>query len=381
VTKPRVCYVLTSPFAVNGFMLTHLKVLSESFSITLVVNAKEYPLSPSIDPRVCIMHYDIARKISLSQDIKTLFWLWKFFLKERFDLVHSITPKAGILAMTAAWGASISVRIHTFTGQVWATKTGVGRSLLRFIDQLISVFATRIHADSESQLVFLEQERVTSRCKAVVIGPGSISGVDLARFNPHADVRSRVRQELGIPEECVVFIFLGRINRDKGVVELAQAFRRLVQDNMHSVLMIAGPDEEGLVPELQSLLSEVMNNVVLLPQVVSAEDHLAAADVLVMPSYREGFGAVVLEAAAVGLPAIGSRIYGLTDAIIESETGVLTPVGDVDALYRAMKLLLDSKETRQLMGDTAMRRVNDFFSAEAISSAWDDEYKLQLSCK
>lgn len=377
--KPTICFVLTSPFAVNGFMLTHLKVLSDFFSITLVVNTHEYPLSSVLEPRVRILHCDIARNISLWKDVKALFWLTRLFWRARFDLVHSITPKAGLLAMSAAWAASVPVRIHTFTGQVWATKKGVRRGFLKRIDQFISALASRVHADSQSQLDFLVQEQVFSGVKAAVIGPGSISGVDLERFKTRSDTRAMLRQQLGISVDAVVFICLGRITRDKGVVELATAFRRLACEAADAVLMIAGPDEGRMESELESLLHGVMNQVILIPRVVNAEDHLAAADVLVIPSYREGFGTVVLEAAAVGLPTIGSRIYGLTDAIIDNETGLLTAVRDVDELYNAMKLLLSSKVQRQRMGAAAMKRVNDLFSAQAISLAWYEEYQLQLN--
>jgi lipopolysaccharide/colanic/teichoic acid biosynthesis glycosyltransferase len=379
VTNPRICYVLTSPFAVNGFMLTHLRVLSDYFSITLVVNTKEYPLSSAIDSRVRVKHCDIKRKISPWNDIKALFWLLIFFSREHFDLVHSITPKAGMLAMSAAWVTCVPARIHTFTGQVWSTKEGIARSFLRLIDQFISCLATRIHVDSQSQLHFLEQERVISGSKSAVIGPGSISGVDIERFKPCSEMRSMLRQQLGIAEDSIVFISLGRITRDKGVIELATAFSRLTHSNTNVVLMIAGPDEGGLMPELQSLLKDVMSQVVLLPRVVKAENFLASADVLVLPSYREGFGTVVLEAAAVGLPTIGTRIYGLTDAIIENKTGILTPVRDVDALYSAMKLLVDSEDKCHAMGQAAKQRTNELFSAEAISNAWYEEYRLQLN--
>lgn len=362
-------------------MLTHFKVLANHFSITLVVNTLEYPLSQAIDPRIRIVHCDIARAISPWRDIKALWWLAHLFRRDSFDLVHSITPKAGLLAMIAAWLVGIPTRIHTFTGQVWACRKGLSRSFLKLMDRLIVYFATRVLTDSHSQLEFLEQEGVLAKGKAGVAGPGSISGVDVVRFRPDAKARASLRVELGIPKDAVVFIGLGRINRDKGVLELAQAFRMVAIQWGRAFLVVAGPDEGGIVPEIREVLAGVAAQVVLVPQVVCAERYLAASDVLVIPSYREGFGTVVLEAAATGLPAVASRIYGLTDAVVEGSTGLLVPVRDVAALAEAMCSLLASEETRRALGGRARQRVNECYSAEAISMAWLEEYRLQLNVR
>lgn len=375
----RVCFVLTSPFAVNGFLLNHFRVLADYYAITLLVNTLEYPLSAKLDSRVQIVHLAIERKISPLRDLKVFWWLWKYFSSEKFELVHSMTPKAGLLAMLAAKLARTPCRMHTFTGQVWATRTGLWRYFLKYFDKVIVFAANHVFTDSHSQSDFLETEGVVKRGGARVAGPGSISGVDSRRFSPDDEVRTNLRQELGIPLEAMVFISLGRITLEKGVLDLVRAFVPLVNLYQDAYLIVAGPDEGQLAEHIREEVGGCLARLMLAPRVVASERYLAAADVLVLPSYREGFGTVVLEAAAVGLPAIASRIYGLTDAVQDQVTGLLFPVGDISALSSAMEIMLVDAQRRLEMGSAARQRVLKEFSADAVSEAWLAEYRVLLA--
>ena len=375
----RVCFVLTSPFAVNGFLLNHFRVLADYYAITLLVNTLEYPLSAKLDSRVQIVHLAIERKISPLRDLKVFWWLWKYFSSEKFELVHSMTPKAGLLAMLAAKLARTPCRMHTFTGQVWATRTGLWRYFLKYFDKVIVFAANHVFTDSYSQSNFLETEGVVKRGGARVAGPGSISGVDSCRFSPDEKVRINLRHELGIPLEAIVFILLGRITLEKGVLDLVRAFLPLANLYQDAYLIVAGPDEGQLAEHIREEVGGCLARLMLAPRVVASERYLAAADVLVLPSYREGFGTVVLEAAAVGLPAIASRIYGLTDAVQDQVTGLLFPVGDISALSSAMEIMLVDAQRRLEMGSAARQRVLKEFSADAVSEAWLAEYRVLLA--
>jgi glycosyltransferase involved in cell wall biosynthesis len=374
----RVCFVLTSPFAVNGFLLNHFRVLADHYAITLLVNTLEYPLSSKLDSRVRVVHLAIERQISPVQDLKVFFWLWKFFRTGKFDLVHSLTPKAGLLAMLAARFSGVKCRIHTFTGQVWATRRGFARFVLKSFDRAIVFAAARVLTDSFSQSRFLEREKLVRKGEAGVAGSGSISGVDPLRFMPNDESRRKLRAELAIPGDALVFISLGRINREKGVIDLVRAFATLVVRHPAAWLLVAGPDEGQLAECILAEAGAGLDRLVLVPRVVPAEDYLAAADVLVVPSYREGFGTVVLEAAAVGLPTIASRIYGLTDAVLDQTTGLLFPVGDIPALCSAMETMLRDDNCRLAMGNAARQRALSEFSADAVSAAWLQEYRALL---
>lgn len=373
------CFVLTSSFAVNGFLLNHFRVLADHYSITLLVNTFDYPLSDKLDPRVRVAHLAIERQISVAKDLGVLWRLWRFFSLEKFDLVHSMTPKAGLLAMLAAGLAGIPHRIHTFTGQVWANRCGVGRYFLKYLDKVIVFSANRILTDSQSQSDFLEAEGVVKAGGVGVLGPGSISGVDPSRFSPDGAIRKQLRDELDIPSDAVVFISLGRINLEKGILDFVRAFVALKLRYPTAWVIVAGPDEGNLSGRILEEMGNGSSRFKLIPRVVSAENYLAAADVLVLPSYREGFGTVVLEAAAVGLPTIASRIYGLTDAVQDQRTGLLFPVGDVSALCASMEALLVDAPRRIEMGRAARQRALAEFSADAVSEAWLAEYRVLLA--
>lgn len=369
------CVVLTSPLVLNAFLLNHLRSLADDWTVTVCVNTEEYPVSSLLDPRVELLHLPIARNINLYRDTLALVWLIRLFLRRRFVAVHSVTPKGGLLAMLAARLASIPHRTHTFTGQIWANRGGLARLLLKSMDRVTALCATAVHADSCSQARFLEREGVCANGSVQVFGAGSISGVDLARFSCLAGRRETMRSTLEIPADATVFVFLGRHNVEKGVLVLAEAFAQLRDDHPEAWMLFVGPDEGGLAARLLSVCGDRGRWLGLTDK---PEACLDAADVLCLPSYREGFGTVVIEAAAMGLPAIVSDIYGLTDAVVDQETGLLCPVGDARALAAAMRRFMD-RDLRLRFGEAARQRAHESFSAESSTASWRGYYARILT--
>ncbi|TRZ97097.1 MAG: glycosyltransferase [Rhodocyclaceae bacterium] len=369
-----VCFVLASPLSVNAFLQSHLHALADRYHVSLCVNTENSGVQLRIDPRVEVLHLDIRRPISPLRDLFALLALWRLFRRRRFDLVHSLTPKAGLLAMVAACVARVPNRVHIFTGQVWVTRSGVSRSLFRQIDRLIARCATVVMADSDSQRRFLEAEGVVNQGITRVAGHGSVCGVDSQRFRPDPQLRAEVRAALGVPPEACVFLFLGRINRDKGVLDLATAFAELGRSRPDAWLWMVGPDEECLRSEMACILGPSAARVCWVGSTTEPERYFSAADVLTLPSYREGFGAVVIEAAAAGIPAIASRIYGLIDAVEEGLTGLLFPAGDAAGLGAMMKILLDQPGMRGELGARARERALRDFSPASLGQAWCDLY-------
>jgi glycosyltransferase involved in cell wall biosynthesis len=366
-TMSKICFVLTSPFALNAFLRPHLELLSSSHDITVCTKVDKSDVAPSLPEGVRLVSLQINRNISLWQDIKTLLRLVSFFRHEQFDLVYSLTPKGGLLAMLAGWLVAVPHRIHYFTGQVWATKRGIGRWFLKTLDRLLVECATSLLADSASQRQYLIDEGVVDSDKIKVLLNGSIAGVDVDRFRPDEDSRRRIRSQFGIgPDECCL-LYVGRLKRDKGVPDLVDAFCKLSSrfPNLH--LLLIGPDEENL-----EAICRDIPNVHRVGYTPSVEAYMAAADIFCLPSYREGFGLVLIEAGAAGLPVVASRIYGITDAVVDGETGLLHRPGDVDDLVRTLGLLLQDLSLRRSMGEEGRQRVCKFFAQQQVTAAMQD---------
>jgi glycosyltransferase involved in cell wall biosynthesis len=318
----------------------------------------------------------IERRISPLRDLWALLCLMRHFKRHRFDVVHSVTPKAGLLSMAAAWLVRVPVRIHTFTGQVWATRRGAMRIILRAMDQLIAGCATHVLVDGRSQREFLIENGVVSAAKSTVLANTSHCSVDPKRFRPDRAARGRVRTALGVPEDAVLFLYLGRLSRDKGVLDLAAAFVPLAARNLSACLLVVGPDEDGLQRPMEELLSRFAQRVHWVGYTLNPEAYMAAADVLCLPSYREGFGQVLIEASAAGIPVIATRIYGVIDAVVEGETGLLYPPGDVATLREHMEALASAPGLRQRFGDAGRVRALRDFAQERVTSALIEYYSL-----
>ncbi len=375
--KPaRLCFVVSSPLTARAFLSGHIAALGERYAVDLAVDATDDSGLGDIPSHARVVPLPIRRDVAPHADLRALVRLYLLFRRERYAAVSSVTPKAGMLAMLAAALAKVPLRIHVFTGQVWVTRLGWKRRLLKLADRIMARQATHVLADSPSQRDFLVAEGVAAAHKIRVLGDGSICGADGERFRPDAGRRTAVRSAHGIPEEAVVFLFLGRLNRDKGVLDLADAFAAL--GDPAAWLLVVGPDEAALRREMERRLGATLARTRFVGYTERPEDFMAAADVFCLPSYREGFGMVIIEAAAAGIPAIGSRIYGITDAIEENVTGLLHPPGDVTGLAELMALLAGDVARRRTMGEAARERALRLFSREAVTQAWVGFYRQLL---
>ena len=350
-------------------MREHIEKLSEYYDVTLLCSGNGEELQDMLNERVVFQSIAIERKISLVADVLALLALLRVFHQEKFDCVHSLMPKAGLLAMLAAWLVRIPVRIHIFTGQVWFAKTGLIRAMLKYMDRVIAACATHLMADSPSQRDFLVAEKVVPPAKITVLGRGSISGVDIGRFKFDAQARASVRSELGIAPDAVVFLFLARLTRVKGILNLTRAFAGIEAVMPHAQLLIVGPDEEHLMPMLEQEWAACAQKIHCVSYTQQPERYMSAADVFCLPSYLEGFSSATIQAAGVGLPAIVSHIYGLTDAVKGGVTGIFHATGDIDQMQKAMLLLYNDEHLRRQMGEAAQRRAYQDFSQEVIVEA------------
>ena len=374
--KKKVCFVVSSPFTAKAFLLKHFEYLSEDFDIYLVANfeIERTNYFKDIKDIKDIKNIKIHRSISFYKDIKALISLVAYFRKMNFDVVHTVTPKAGLLGVFASRLAGIKKRIHIFTGQVWHTKTGLFKKMLMLLDRFIVWNATSILVDGESQRQFLIKNKIVKDISSFVLGTGSISGVDTNRFVPNESVKLEVRKELGIKKNEVVYMFLGRMNIDKGINELADAFNKLQKKYSNIRLLLVGGDEQNMTAMINEKVENI-ESVVFYGVTPFPERLLQVCDVFCLPSYREGFGTSIIEASLLEKPVICSDTYGLMETIIENQTGLRHKVADVNSLFLQMEKLINNKELREKLGKGGRTYVLENFSAEIISKKWVDFYK------
>ncbi|MDO9214674.1 MAG: glycosyltransferase [Methylococcales bacterium] len=366
--KIKVVRVVTASYVVPWHLGNTLKRIGSDFEVCVV--GQGVSIYQDTYPDVKWVDIDLHRKINPLADLVSLYKLCRFFIRYQPDIVHSIMPKAGLLTALAGFICRVPIRLHTFTGQVWATKQSKAWRFLYAIDQLIIQLNTVCLTDSPSQSQFLYDNQLAVHGKALpVLGNGSLSGVDLTRFDlsKMEQAAQELADSLGITKQHFVFAFIARKSRDKGALDVITAFAKVTTHYPHSRLLFIGPDEsEGQLEQIKIDTPVLFNNVLSLDKVDNHELFLAITDVLCLPSYREGFGTIVIDAAALGVPTIGSHIVGLVDAVDDNVTGILFPAGDIDQLTTAMLSFLENPSQLTTMGSAAQQRVEQYFSADKL---------------
>lgn len=368
--RKKICFVFARPGVANGFLREPIKKLATKFDVYLASNFEDKPFEFDL-PIKGYMDFPIQRKPTICNEIKTLRLLYKYFKKEKFFAVHSQAINASLLNSIAGWMARVPHRIRIFTGQVWYTMTGARRWFYRMLDKLTIRLNTELLVDGCPQRKYLIEEKILKEGQAEVLAKGSISGVDINRFNPSDIDREKERHDLDLRPNHVVFTFMGRLKRDKGIYEILEAFNNLCKEKTNAYLLIFGNDEEKVMDHI----SEYNNikdgiNFCYYGLTRKPEKSLQAADIFLLPSYREGFGVSAIEAACLGLPVICSDTYGMGETMIDDVTGLRCKVGDVDSLYQSMLRLYEDEQLRKRMGQLGRERILRDFSSEYVSGEW-----------
>lgn len=341
MAKQKIIRACTVPQSL-GFVTGMLPDLQKKYEVVLLSSSGlEWEEVRRLHPDVKCIEVDMERHISPIKDIKSLWQLWRTFCKEKPKMVHSMTPKAGLLCMLAARMAGVPVRVHTFTGLVFPTSVGLKKKILMATDWLTCACATHIIPEGEGVKNDLLNNGITKK-PIKVLGYGNCRGIDLERFDKTPEVMEQAGK-LRKKSVCT-FIVVGRIVGDKGINELVEAFVKLNKENSATRLILVGCYEDKLDP-LKSETLNLIKNCSAIEAVGQQNDvrpWFAAADVAVLASYREGFPNVVIEAGAMGLPQIVTDINGAREIIIEGENGTIIPSKSADALYNAMKHMLDT---------------------------------------
>ena len=384
-----------------------LKELSEKYEVVAVSSPGEDLEIVKNREGVRAVEVPMERHISLFKDLKSLLELIKVFSKEKPYMVHSMTPKAGLLCMMAAWMARVPVRIHTFTGLIWPTSTGLKRQILMLTDRITCACASHVIPESLGVLNDLKNHGITQK-PLKVLGYGNVKGVDLSfwrRTNPEC----KIDNDAASVDDPFTLLFVGRIVGDKGINELVAAFSKLIErkkakgEGRNIRLVLVGWIEDHLdpvTPETRQLIDSMPEIEAVGPKPVSALlDYYAAADCFVFPSYREGFPNTVLEAGAMELASIVTDINGSREIICKTENlstsnnkyqilnnkldirenGVVIPSKDVDALYEAMLWMMEHDEERETMGKRAREIVSERWEQGFVREKLYEFYREVLS--
>lgn len=345
--------IRTSTVAMSlDFLLKgQLAFLNEHFEVIAVSGDDEHLKTVAEREQVRTVPLQMQRNISPLKDLLSLWKLYLLFKKEKPQIVHSITPKAGLLSMVAAKMAGVPIRIHTFTGLIFPSKTGFLQKILIQMDRVLCACATHIYPEGEGVKQDLIRYKITSK-PLKVIANGNVNGIDTNYFSKEEvslQQQQVLRSELGIAENDFVFIFVGRLVGDKGINELISAFSQLPTPN--SRLLLVGPLESDLDPLKAETLQEIQNNknIISVGFQSDVRSYYSISDCFVFPSYREGFPNVVLQAGAMGLPSIVTDINGCNEIIVDKENGIIIPAKNSNSLLEAMnKIMRDSQFYLQL---------------------------------
>lgn len=348
----------TIPQSLNGLLKGQLRFMNNYFDVHAISSGGGSLEKFSIDEGIKVLPVLMTRTISPIKDLTALFNLYILFKREKPFIVHTHTPKAGTLGMIAAFLARVPHRLHTVAGLPLIVVKGKKRKLLDFVEKITYSCATKIYPNSLGLYNIILANNYTSKNKMKVIGNGSSNGIDIKYFDPKSVIpeqRFELKNELKITHDDFVFIFVGRLVKDKGIQELVEAFLKLNTIYNKSKLLLVGQFEKNLDPLDEKIEYEIINNNSIL-HVGYRQDvrpYLAISNVLTFPSYREGFPNVVMQAGAMGLPSIVTNINGCNEIIKDGINGYIIPVANIERLFEKMKLLFSNREITQQLASTA----------------------------
>jgi len=374
--KVKVIRTSTIPISLNKLLKGQLKFLSKEFEV-IGLSSSGTDLDEVKDREgVKTIAVEMQRGMSPFKDIVSLVKLYLVFKKEKPQIVHSITPKAGLLCMLAAKFAGVPIRMHMFTGLLFPTMKGFSQKIFIKMDQLLCWAATNIYPEGNGVKQDLINYNITSK-PLKVLANGNVNGIDLDFFSPKQiseDQKYQLRNELNFDPQDFVFVFVGRLVGDKGINELVDAFKSF--DNSNVKLLLVGPLELKQDPIKEATIKEITNNknIISVGSKSDVRPYLAISDVLVFPSYREGFPNVVLQAGAMELPCIVTNISGCNEIIEEGKNGIIIPPKNKLAIANAMNFVIENKDKKEFFRKNARSMIESRYNQKLVWNAILKEY-------
>jgi len=373
--------ITTIPLSLEKLLSGQLRFMSDYYEVIAVSSDKERLEQYGKSEKVAVFPIEMTRKITPIKDVLAVIKLYFYLKKNKPFIVHSHTPKAGIVGMLASKLARVPHRLHTVAGLPLLEGKGFERILLDFVEKLTYSCATKVYPNSQGLSKIIIENKYCFPDKLKVMADGSSNGIDTNYFNPElfsTDENLNLKKELGIKEEDFVFVFVGRLVKDKGINEMIEAFEFLQKAQKGIKLLLVGDYEQELDPLNAHSMESIKNNEAILTVGFQNDvrPYFAIGDVLVFPSYREGFPNVVLQAGAMGLPCIVSDINGCNEIIIEGKNGIIIPVKDSNAIYEAMKKIASDENLQFQLQKNARKMIISRYEQKVVWEAILEEYKI-----
>lgn len=389
--------ITTVPISVEKLLGRQLTFMNQHFEVTAISADKEYLDRVGGELGIRTHSIELTRKITPLQDLRSLWEMYRYIKKEKPEIVHTHTPKAGLIGMMAAKLAGVKIRLHTVAGLPLMETTGLKRKVLNQVEKLTYNCATKVYPNSHGLHDFIIKEKLGNADKLEVVGNGSTNGIDINHFDPTLfsdEANNQLRNDLKIANNDFVFVFVGRLVRDKGINELISAFKALQNTETPATtsqltthnsqtsnlkLLLVGPLEQDLDPLSQDILDEIETN----PNIISVgfqkdvRPFFAISNALVFPSYREGFPNVVLQALSMGIPALVSDINGCNEIVQHRGNGLIYPPKNEKELLKAMILILNAEVHKKLQSQA--RSSIMIYRQELIWELLKERYKLYIN--
>jgi len=381
MSQKKLFRLTTIPFSLNFLLKGQLEFLNQYYEVTAIASDIDENFWKIIAEREKVRCFPVhvEREISLWKDMKTLYKLYSLFKKERPYIVHVNTPKASLLSMLAAKCARVPFRLYTVTGLRFEAESGIKRKVLISMEILTCWAATKVIPEGQGVKKTLLSNKITNKPLQVICN-GNINGIDTSHFSPtfySSEQNKKLKNELAIRTNDIVFCFVGRLVRDKGINELVQAFTNVNKRYMYTKLLLVGSFEQDLNPVLPETEKEIQDN----PNIISVgfqadvRPYLAISDIFVFPSYREGFPNVVMQAGAMELPCIVTDINGCNEIIEEGINGMIIPPKNKEQLQAKMQLLLENSDLRNQLKQNARSMITSRYEQKVVWEALLKEYR------
>ena len=369
----------TVPISLNILLKGQLQFLNKNFDVVAISGQDKHLLEVENRESVKTIAVPFTRTISLFNDVVSLIKLYLVLRKQKPLIIHSITPKAGLLSMIAGYFANVPIRMHTFTGLIFPSKTGFVKKVLITMDKILCHFATHIYPEGNGVKNDLINYKITNK-SLKIIANGNVNGIDCDYFNANhfsETIIQNLKAELKIEPIDFVFIFVGRLVKDKGINELIAAFARFSDTNKHVKLLLVGSFEQHLNPINDPTIHQINTNknIISVGFQNDVRPYFAIANALVFPSYREGFPNVVLQAGAMNLPSIVTNINGCNEIIAHNFNGLIIDVKNDNAIVEAIKTLFFDSDLVAKMKNNSRKVILEKFEQQLVWDAILEEYQ------